>query len=252
MADFKLGFDGTYTSFSGADALVSFNGRQIGEVQALTINVQREKGPIYVLGSANPISFSRGKRGIAGNLVFISFDRNALIEEMENAARQFGTIPQYTAAGNVGPTASYSIPSPVTTAGVYNGLPLNSQFNDLSNVVQFSTLNQLQANAKGEAFTQLHGSQAGEFWDYDDQIPPFDITVTFANEYGNAANLIIQKAEILNFGMGISIDDINLENAMTFVARGMQRLRRGFNSSGQSSNSTPIGQSLVLPSGTTA
>ena len=70
-------------------------------------------------------------------------------------------------------------------------------------------------------------------------------TVTLANEYGNAANMIITDVEILNEGMGISIDDINLERACTFIARGVQRLRPGFNTSGTANTSTPISQSSV-------
>jgi hypothetical protein len=248
MAEVTLGFDGVYTSFSGADAIVSFNGRAVAEIQALTVNCQREKGPIYVMGSPDPISFSRGKRGIAGNLVFVQFDRNALMEEMETYAKQSGTIPQYTAAGNMNTTGT-SVPTPVTVAGQYTGLPLNSQFNSLSTVVQYNSLNQLNANNGNNGFVQLHGTQQGEFWTYDDQIPPFDITVTLANEYGASAVLLIQKAEILNFGMGLSIDDINMENACTFVARSMQRLRKGFNTSGSADTSRAASQSFSAPTG---
>jgi hypothetical protein len=198
------------------------------------------------MGSPDPISFSRGKRGIAGNLVFVQFDRNALIEEMEKAAVQTGTIPQYTAAGNLATSAS-NVPTPVTQAGVYGGLPLNSQFNSLSNIVQFNAANQLQAANNGNGFVQLHGQQPGEFWTYDDQIPPFDITITLANEYGAAANITIEKAEILNMGMGLSIDDINMENACTFVARRMQRLRKGMKTSGQADTSRAASQSFSAP-----
>lgn len=51
----------TFTSFSGADIICTFNGVVIGELQALTYSVTREKGPIYVMGDPNPKSFSRGK-----------------------------------------------------------------------------------------------------------------------------------------------------------------------------------------------
>lgn len=68
----------TYTSFSGADIVATFNGKIIGELQAITYSVTREKAPIYTMGSANPRSFSRGKRGIAGSLVFTVFDRDSL------------------------------------------------------------------------------------------------------------------------------------------------------------------------------
>lgn len=36
------------------------------------------------MGSADPRSFSRGKRGIAGTLVFVVFDRDALIAELKD------------------------------------------------------------------------------------------------------------------------------------------------------------------------
>ena len=44
------------------------------------------------MGSAEPRSFSRGKRGIAGNLVFISFNRDALLSELGDI-----TISKYKA-----------------------------------------------------------------------------------------------------------------------------------------------------------
>ena len=54
---------------------------------------------------------------------------------------------------------------------------------------------------------------------YADQIPPFDITVTFANEYGQAAVRSIFGVELLNEGSGASMDDIVIEETMTYVAR---------------------------------
>ena len=56
----------TFNSFAGTDMQVTFGGVLIGELQGLSYTVQREKGPLYTMGSANPRGFSRGKRGIAG------------------------------------------------------------------------------------------------------------------------------------------------------------------------------------------
>lgn len=50
----------TYTSFSGCDIVATFGDTVIGELQAITYHVQREKAPIYTMGSAEPRSFSRG------------------------------------------------------------------------------------------------------------------------------------------------------------------------------------------------
>ena len=46
-----------------------------------------------------------------------------------------------------------------------------------------------------------------------------DITITFANEYGQMAVQRIFGVEILNAGAGLSVDDIVSESQMTFVAR---------------------------------
>lgn len=59
-------FDKTYTSFSGADIKATFGNKVIGELQSITYSVTREKSPIFTMGSPDPRSFSRGKRGIAG------------------------------------------------------------------------------------------------------------------------------------------------------------------------------------------
>ena len=74
----------TYTTFGGSDITASFNGKVIGELQAITYSITREKVPVYTMGSAEPRSFSRGKRGIAGNLVFITFNRDALMCELSD------------------------------------------------------------------------------------------------------------------------------------------------------------------------
>jgi hypothetical protein len=45
----------------------------------VSYSVTREKAPIYTLGSADVRSFSRNKRGIAGTLIWINFDRHGLL-----------------------------------------------------------------------------------------------------------------------------------------------------------------------------
>jgi len=45
----------------------------------VSYSVTREKAPIYTLGSADVRPFSRNKRGIAGTLIWINFDRHGLL-----------------------------------------------------------------------------------------------------------------------------------------------------------------------------
>ena len=60
---------------------------------------------------------------------------------------------------------------------------------------------------------------------YADEIPPFDITISFANEYGQKAVVVIYGVEILNEGSGFSIDNVTSEKACTFVGRRVDYMR---------------------------
>ena len=51
----------TYSTFGGCDIVPTFNGKVIGEIQAITYSLTREKVPVYTMGSAEPRSFSRGE-----------------------------------------------------------------------------------------------------------------------------------------------------------------------------------------------
>ena len=52
-----------------------------------------------------------------------------------------------------------------------------------------------------------------------DQIPPVDILVTFANEYGAVSRMTIYGVEFVDEGQTMSIEDILTENVVHYVAR---------------------------------
>jgi hypothetical protein len=58
-----------------------------------------------------------------------------------------------------------------------------------------------------------------------DQIPPFDITIAFANELGQVSRMAIYGIELVNEGMTMSIEDLLLENVVQFVARDYDPMR---------------------------
>jgi hypothetical protein len=51
--------------------------------------VSREKAPIYTLGSPDVRSFSRNKRGIAGSLIWVNFDRHAFLGLVQKMRGKF-------------------------------------------------------------------------------------------------------------------------------------------------------------------
>lgn len=52
-----------------------------------------------------------------------------------------------------------------------------------------------------------------------DQLPPMDITITFANEYGSLSRMTLFGVEFVSEGHTMSIEDLLLEDVVQYVAR---------------------------------
>lgn len=196
----------TYTTFSGADIVCVFNGTVIGTLAGITWSVTREKAPVFTMGSPNPRSFSRGKRGIAGSMIFMTFDRPALYNLIQaNVANDEFKI--WTRNWNLLPNMNSNI-----AAGL---APVSSSAAQITSVLPY----------------------------YADQIPPFDVTISFANEHGQAAVKSIYGVELLNEGSGASMDDLVIEETMTFVAREIGPMiptNRGFDAASDTIDSNVV------------
>ena len=57
-----------------------------------------------------------------------------------------------------------------------------------------------------------------------DMLPPFDVVLTFSNEYGKFARMKILGLTIVDEGGTMSIDDLVTEQTYTYMARGIQPL----------------------------
>ena len=188
----SLDLSRTYTSFSGVDIRAVVAGKPIGQLQAVSYAVQREKAPIYVMGRVDPLSFSRGKRGIAGTLISLLLDQHMLFGEPFAGMQFIADDDEMFASGL-----------------------------DKQNVTAASLGNDLQNQADGATFsaTNVSDNWSAQNAFYVDQLPSFDIAIVAVNEYGKAATMRIYGCEILNEGSGFSIDDIVIENQMTYVCR---------------------------------
>jgi hypothetical protein len=200
MAQTSL-FSRGYNSFSGVDIKGVFNNQVIAELQAVSYSISREKAPIYTMGSADPRSFSRGKRGIAGTLIFIIFDRHALLSV-------FGAYQ---------PEASQRL---LFLSDIDDVRPEADVTKDISSV---GLANPAAASASVQVaetnITAVDSDQVVAAPWFTDQIPPFDVTLAAANEYGSLAVMRIFGIELLNEGYGVSIDDMVSEMQHTYVAR---------------------------------
>lgn len=70
-----------------------------------------------------------------------------------------------------------------------------------------------------EIYDQLVNKSMMKNWHYiADEIPPFDITVNFANEYGYDSKMALYGVRLMTEGQVMSINDIYIENTYQFVA----------------------------------
>lgn len=225
----SLDLSRTYTSYSGVDIRIVINGEYVGSMQALSYAIQREKAPIYVMGSVDPISYSRGKRGIAGTMISLMMDihllyhaafkdEKALLDNDELMVGAEGVRSfDYNNVENEGAAGDALISS-------FGIRDFRFQDRTDNNFLPSGRRLESDANVGGRRDAQFVESDLGKNYrvrkaTYVDQILPFDVVIVAANEYGNQAQMRLFGCEILNEGSGFSIDDMVVENQMTYVCR---------------------------------
>lgn len=183
----------SYNSFAGCDIQATFAGIRIGELQGVSFSIAREKAPIFTMGNSDCRGYSRGKRFISGSFVLVMFDRSALLAAFQAANK----------------------------AAFVTNTDVITQTNRRSSLVgggqEAAGLTNLQDDITGISTNVAVATQA---W-YVDQLPPFTIVLNAINEYGHSASMAINGVEILNMGSGVSVDDITIDESMTFVATGL-------------------------------
>lgn len=207
----------TYNSVTGVDCEVTMAGKKIGNLQGVSYTITREKGPNYAMGSANPRSFSRGKRGCAGSMIMLVMDRANLLEDLGERAKFWASALDYRRA---------------------NAERSSDEPDNFTNRAELS-FGSVVPSASFQGRLELSYA-----W-YHDQIPPFDVVLTAITEMGIAARMSVLGIEILNSGSGISIDDITTDENFTYVATGVTPWRA-------LQSTPPTWEGLVKPIGDTA
>lgn len=181
----------TYNSFSGVDITAVFGDQVFGELQMVSYKSDREKGPVYVMGSPDPVAFARGKRLVSGACVFVVFDEDSLVKAFEKDQVYLGKLE----------TSNFDKGGVV---GVSTRKAQRSGSNRVSDGVQKGS----ESSVKSPNNPILH-----------DQILPFDITLVAANEYGSVSKMIIHGVELMTAAGGMSIDDLVIEKQISFLAK---------------------------------
>lgn len=207
--------DAPYKAFSGADVVAHINGERAGTLQALTVSITRETAPIYVMGDANPRAFVRGKRGIAGSLIFSQFDKHAILRQLfkpQQYGQTLADVSRLFRTTYLGNDAVVSHTAGFDDAPGYDGSIL---MGGPDNDAQSAFRRQVQ---------DIYSLVARRKVNYVDQLPAMDITVTLVNEEGDAAVTTINGVTLINEGWGFTLDDLTSEVAFTYMARSVTPL----------------------------
>lgn len=120
-------------------------------------------------------------------------------------------------------TISYSIHRenhPVRTLGHVSPIGFVRSGRTIAGSMIFTVFN----NYAFYKLRQYQEAIANNLYPLADMLPPLDIVLTFANEYGLFSKMKIYGVTFIDEGGTMSIDDLITESTMTYMARGIQPL----------------------------
>lgn len=129
-------------------------------------------------------------------------------------------------------TLSYSIyraKAPVVTLGRINVRGFTKGPRTVAGTIVFTVFDRHVVNQIRTSVDLLR--QAGRL--KSDELPPFDLILTGANEFGSAAAMRIYGVTVIEEGMTISVEDIFTENVWQYQARDIRLLDNYISEDGQ-------------------
>ena len=184
----------TYSSYSGVDIRVVINGEPVGSMQVFLCYSARE-GSHLCHGFSHPISYSRGKRGIAGTMISLLLDKHFIYSDNfknEKAYLDKDELFEGAVRGGQGDSPVGSAEEERNLRNLTGGANLQTVGEQQLNVDQYGQRQDTEFRANDVA----QNYQIAQVF-YVDQILPFDVSIGAANEYGK---LRLYGCEILNEG----------------------------------------------------
>jgi hypothetical protein len=194
------------SSFSGSDVVVIFGDQYIGECMSFTIGVNREAGPLYTMGRKEPIAIPKGKRGIGGSFILAQLGYDALLQ-------YYGSIMGDKAQSPIWIRKDENLP--MTEGQRIAGQTINSSNNQTDIAATVSSLQN-----SGDLWVSLDSPN------YVDQMPPFNATIVGVNEQGKKMGFRVYGITIVNEGMALSIEELNMEKRYTFIAQAVSKMQQ--------------------------
>lgn len=194
------------SSFSGSDVVVIFGDQYIGECMSFTIGVNRETGPLYTMGRKEPIAIPKGKRGIGGSFILAQLGYDALLQYYSSIMGDKSKSPIWIRKDEN---------LPITEGQRVAGQTINAA-NNTADIG--ATVNAIQNS--GDLWVNMDSPN------YVDQMPPFNATIVGVNEQGKKMGFRVYGITIVNEGMALSTEEINMEKRYTFIAQAVSKMQQ--------------------------
>lgn len=210
MSEFK-----EYHSFGGVDITPVFGNKVFGEMSMVSYRADREKAPVFTMGSPDAKAIARGKRYVSGACVFTVFDRDSLLETMDEQDNTTVYLSKHESAnyqrGGIysqinGGKYQDGYASTAASAATRSGGTVAADYNFTANSLTSNT------NINNALRTKTKANLA-------DQVLAFDISLVATNEYGHTSKMVIYGVELMSEAGGVSVDDLVLEKQMSFIAK---------------------------------
>lgn len=190
--------------FSGADVAIIFGEQYMGEAMSFTIGVNREAGPLYTMGRKEPIAIPKGKRGIGGSFILAQLGYDALLEYWKDIIGGAVDKPIWVRNDEM----------------VLDSGPVSREFSS----TQTAGLNTASVDTSVNSLTTSIWTSTAP--NYVDQLPPFNATIIGMNEQGQKMGFRVYGISIINEGMALSIEELNMEKRYTFIAQAVSKMTK--------------------------
>lgn len=151
---------------------------------------------------------SHNSRTIGGTLIFALLDTHPFNDDGEGIGGNIGNGILRGSSGSIDVNALDPELGP-------DGSPIESLPNNEVNIFR---RHQYDFTWDSQVFGELM---------YADELPPFDIIITFVNEAGAVGKLVLYGIEIIHEGQTLSIQDLFTEVTYSYTARGMKVFQEG-------------------------
>lgn len=190
-------------AFSGSDIVLSINGEILSSVQSISWSTNAEKSPIFTMGKKEYSAVVSGKRGTSGTLVLTQFSRDELIARYNKVKQKtnFAMNDRDYAASVTGRSTGVTLAEfdrEMTRLHTGSGSDPND---NTANMIVKSDIK------------------------YEDELPPFDVTITFADGNGNVSQQSIEGISITSSATGLGVNTVVAEKAFVFIARGTSEMK---------------------------